>query len=204
MLLDIYNPKEKKIKKIKFFPLMKYIIFFSVFLIIFLTYEFADTPNKIESFDENFFVGKYEKSKNILRIENATFVGKDKQKQPYTLTAKLAVKESSKENLFMLHFLKADITMEKNNWLILKTNKAIFNTETKILFSNNNVEAFYDDGTSFTSPSMNYNFNNGILNSEEGVVMIGKWGRIKSGQFSYNPIKDVLTFSNEPKMYIYK
>ena len=204
MLLDIYNPKEKKIKKIKFFPLMKYIIFFSVFLIIFLTYEFADTPNKIESFDENFFVGKYEKSKNILRIENATFVGKDKQKQPYTLTAKLAVKESSKENLFMLHFLKADITMEKNNWLILKTNKAIFNTETKILFSNNNVEAFYDDGTSFTSPSMNYNFNNGILNSEEGVVMIGKWGRIKSGQFSYNPIKDVLTFSNDPKMYIYK
>ena len=204
MLLDIYNPKEKKIKKIKFFPLMKYIIFFSVFLIIFLTYEFADTPNKIEPFDENFFVGKYEKSKNILRIENATFVGKDKQKQPYTLTAKLAVKESSKENLFMLHFLKADITMEKNNWLILKTNKAIFNTETKILFSNNNVEAFYDDGTSFTSPSMNYNFNNGILNSEEGVVMIGKWGRIKSGQFSYNPIKDVLTFSNEPKMYIYK
>ena len=204
MLLDIYKPKEKKIKKKKVFPLIKYIIFLSALLIIFLTYQFADTSKKIESFDEDFFVGKYEKSKNILRIENATFVGKDKQKQPYTLTAKLAVKESSKENLFMLHFLKADITMEKNNWLILKTNKAIFNTETKILFSNNNVEAFYDDGTSFTSPSMNYNFNNGILNSEEGVVMIGKWGRIKSGQFSYNPIKDVLTFSNEPKMYIYK
>ena len=146
----------------------------------------------------------YEKSKNILRIENATFVGKDKQKQAYTLTAKLAVKESSKENLFMLHVLKADITMKKNNWLILKTNQAIFNTDTKILFSKNNVEAFYDDGTSLISPSVNYNFNNGILNSEEGVVMFGKWGRIRAGQFSYNPIKDILTFSNDPKMYIYK
>ena len=111
MLLDIYKPKEKKIKKKKVFPLIKYIIFLSALLIIFLTYQFADTSKKIESFDEDFFVGKYEKSKNILRIENATFVGKDKQKQPYTLTAKLAIKESSKENLFMLYSLKADIGM---------------------------------------------------------------------------------------------
>ena len=202
MFLESYKPRHSKIKKKKLFGLIKYVIFISVLLILVLVFAISEPKDNKKTLDKEFFIGNYEKSKNILRIENATFVGKDKKRRPYTITAKLAIKESSKKNTFMLESLKADISLKENNWLILKTKKAFFDINSKVLSSNQSVEAFYDDGTSFISPSLSYNLNNGIIYGNEGIEMLGKWGNIKSDYFSYSTDDEVLVFDENPVMLI--
>ncbi len=202
MFLESYKPRQSKIKKKKLLGLIKYIIFISVFLIIILIYAISEPKDNKKNLNKEFFIGNYEKSKNILKIENATFVGKDKKRRTYTITAKLAIKESSKKNTFMLESLKADISLKEKNWLILKTKMAFFDINLKVLSSNQNVEAFYDDGTSFISPSLSYNLNNGIIYGNEGIEMLGKWGNIKSDYFSYSTDDEVLVFDKNPVMLI--
>ena len=202
MFLESYKPRHSRIKKKKLLGLIKYVIFISVLLIIVLIYVISEPKDNKNNLDKEFFIGNYEKSKNILKIENATFVGKDKKKRPYTITAKLAIKESSKKNTFMLESLKADISLKEKNWLILKTKMAFFDINLKVLSSNQNVEAFYDDGTSFISPSLSYNLNNGIIYGNEGIEMLGKWGNIKSDYFSYSTDDEVLVFDKNPVMLI--
>ena len=126
MFLESYKPRYEKVKTRKIISLLKYAIFLTVLVLILLVYIFSNPKKNKTSFQEEFFIGSYEKSNNIVKIENATFVGKDKKKRPYTLTAELAVKESSQKNFFKLNFLKADVALSKSSWLILKTDKAIF------------------------------------------------------------------------------
>ena len=84
----------------------------------------------------------------------------------------------------------------------METEIAFFDINLKVLSSNQNVEAFYDDGTSFISPSLSYNLNNGIVYGQEGIEMSGKWGNIKSGYFSYSTNDEVLVFDKNPVMLI--
>ena len=202
MFLDSYKPRYSKIKKKKILGLAKYLIFIGVFLMILLIFAISEPKDNKNSLEKEFFFGNYEKSKNILKIENATFFGKDKNKRPYTITAKLAIKESSKKNTLILESLKADISLKEKNWLIMETEIAFFDINLKVLSSNRNVEAFYDDGTSFISPSLSYNLNNGIVYGQEGIEMSGKWGNIKSGYFSYSTNDEVLVFDKNPVMLI--
>ena len=49
---------------------------------------------------------------------------------------------------------------------------------------------------------MRYNFDTGIAKSEEGIVMFGKWGNIKSNKFSFNSIKDIYRFEDKAIMSV--
>ena len=202
MFLNSYKARHKKVKTYRQISFIKYVILLGVLFVVITVYLSSEIKEKKSTFQEDFYIDSYEESNNILKIENATFVGKDKKQQPYTLTAELATKESYRKNLFLLHALKADISLENENWLILKTDKAIYDMNDKILFSENYVEAYYDDGTNFISPSLSYDFNNGIITGKEGIVMSGKWGKIKSGIFSYDPKKEILIFTQNPVMFI--
>lgn len=202
MFLENYKPRHQKVINNKILGYLKYILILVFLITIFIIFIYSRPVKNESSYQEDFFIGTYEKSKNIVKIENATFVGKDNKKQPYTITAELAIKESSKKNLFTLKFLEADISLNEDDWFILKTKRAIFDISKKTLYSNNEVEAFYDDGTSFLSSILSYNFNNGILSGKEGVVMSGKWGKIISKNFTYNSNKNILTFEENPIMLI--
>ena len=49
---------------------------------------------------------------------------------------------------------------------------------------------------------MEYNFDTGIAESEEGIVMFGKWGNINAEKFSFNSIKDIYRFEGKAVMVI--
>ena len=49
---------------------------------------------------------------------------------------------------------------------------------------------------------MEYNFDTGMAKSEEGIVMFGKWGNIKSDKFSFNSIEDIYKFYGKAVMII--
>ena len=101
-----------------------------------------------------------------------------------------------------MYKVKADITLNNKNWLFLSTDKAIFEINKKTLHTYDKIQGYFDDGSSFYSPSMEYNFDTGIAKSEEGIVMFGKWGNIKSDKFSFNSLKDVYRFQDKAVMTV--
>ena len=102
-----------------------------------------------------------------------------------------------------MYNVQADIFVSNKNWFFLNTEKAVFLVNEKTLFSNTTVKGFYDDGSSFQTSGIEYNFNTGIATSEEGIVMFGKWGNIKSNNFSFNTFKDTYNFDGNTIMNIY-
>ena len=118
------------------------------------------------------------------------------------MTAKKAIKETRNIDKVILYNVQADIFLSDKNWFFLNTEKAIFRVNEKTLFTDNIVKGFYDDGSSFSAHSIEYNFNTGIAKSEEGIVMFGKWGNIKANKFSFNSFKDMYRFDGKAVMTV--
>ena len=129
-------------------------------------------------------------------------MGYNNQGNPYLLTAKQAIKETKNVDIIILQNVQADIFLSDKNWFFLNTEKAVFRINKKILFTDNIVKGFYDDGSSFSTPSIEYDFKSGIAKSEEGIVMFGKWGNIKSDKFSFNSLEDIYKFYGKAVMIV--
>ncbi len=168
--------------------------------IVIMLFVLLNNKNSIRknSSSNNIFDGNYEQLENLVKIEKAKLVGIDKQNRPYTITAEKAVNESNKRNIFYLYNVSADINRKNGNWLLINTKKAHYDVETKVLMSNEDVDIFYDDGSSISSSNMKYNFKSGLLTCNDGIVMFGKWGTLTSGNFVYNSSKEIFEFSNNP------
>ena len=197
-----YIPRSKKInhrfnnKITKLFILTLLLI--SVIVLIF----FTNSDNNSLVLDNQVFEGKYKKNKNYIKVEELKFKGYNNIGNPYSLTAKEAVKEIKNIDKVILHNVEADIFINEKNWFFLNTDQAIFLINNKTLFSEGVVKGFYDDGSSFSSPSIEFNFNSGIAQSKEGIVMFGKWGSIKADKFSFNSFKDIYRFDGKAVMII--
>ena len=164
---------------------------------------FTNTRNNNLVLDDQVFEGEYNRDKNFIKIDKLKFTGYNSLGNPYLLTAKRAVKEMKNIDKIVLYNVQADIFVSNKNWFFLNTEKAVFLVNEKTLFSNTTVKGFYDDGSSFQTSGIEYNFNTGIATSEEGIVMFGKWGNIKSNNFSFNTFKDTYNFDGNTIMNIY-
>ena len=122
----------------------------------------------------------------------------------YTLYLGIKLHFYSKDYNFVRYNgkVKADINLSDKSWFFLETEKASYRIKEKTLYANNEVIGFYDDGSSFTTPSLEYNFKSGIAESEEGIVMFGKWGIIEADKFSFNSIKDIYKFDDRALMIV--
>ena len=163
---------------------------------------FSSSKKNSFTLNDQVFEGEYENNKKFIKINKLRLVGYNQAGTPYQLTADSAVKETKSIDEIILYNVKADISLNSNNWLFFNTEKAIFEISKKTLYSTNKIQGFYDDGSSFFSPSMKYNFDTGIAKSEEGIVMFGKWGNIKSNKFSFNSIKDIYRFEDKAVMIV--
>ncbi len=192
--IKIASPSNNKIIKL----LILTILLISVFILVF----FTNSHNNILTLDDEVFKGEYQNNKKFIKIDNLKFTGYNNKGNPYLLTAKQAVKETKTIDKVMLYNVKADIFLSSKNWFFLNTEKAIFKINEKTLFTNNIVKGYYDDGSSFSTPSIEYDFNSGIAKSEEGIVMFGKWGNIKASKFSFNSFKDTYRFDGKAVMTV--
>ena len=172
-------------------------------LVIILIF-FTNSSNNNLVLDNQVFQGEYKKNQNFIKIDQLKFNGYNNIGNPYLLTASKAVKEIKNKDKIVLYNVKADIFINDKNWFFLNTSKAVFLINDNILFSNEKVKGFYDDGSSFTAPSIEYNFNTGIAKSKEGIVMYGKWGNIKADIFSFNSFEDKYRFKGKTVMIINK
>ena len=163
---------------------------------------FSNSKKNTFTLNEQVFEGEYENNKKFIKINKLKLVGYNQAGTPYQLTADSATKETKSIDEIILYNVKADISLNNNDWLFFNTEKAIFEISKKTLYTTNKIQGFYDDGSSFFSPSMEYNFDTGIAQSKEGIVMLGKWGNITAERFSFNSIKDIYRFEGNAVMVI--
>ena len=163
---------------------------------------FSNSKKNTFTLNDQVFEGEYDNNKGFIRVNNLKLIGYNNNGIPYQLTAESAIKKTKSIDKIILYKVKADISLNNKNWLFLNTEQAIYQISKKILYTNYKIQGFYDDGSSFSSKSMEYDFDTGLAKSEEGIVMFGKWGNIKSKRFSFNTIKDIYKFDGEAVMIV--
>lgn len=197
-----YIPRSKIITKPAGSKIIKLFIIAFISILVIILILFTNSSNNNLVLDNQVFKGEYKKNQNFIKIDQLKFNGYNNVGNPYLLTAKKAVKEMKNIDKIVLYNVQADIFLNNKNWFFLNTNKAVFLVNDKILFSNEKVKGFYDDGSSFSTPSIEYNFHSGIAKSKEGIVMYGKWGNIKADNFSFNSFEDRYRFNGKTVMTI--
>ena len=200
--LKNYTPRSLKIRTSSGLKVIKLIILILLITIIFIMIFFSNTKKNTFTLNDQVFEGEYKENKNFIKINKLKLMGYNKEGVPYQLTADSAIKETKNIDNVLLYKVKADIFLKSKNWLFLNTENAIFEINSKTLHANKKVQGFYDDGSSFSAPSMKYNFDTGIVQSKEGIVMLGKWGNITADRFSFNSIRDIYRFEGKAVMVI--
>ena len=197
-----YTPKSLTIRISSGLKVIKLIILTLLITVILIMIFFSNSKKNTFTLNDQVFEGEYEDNKNFIKINKLKLMGYNKEGTPYQLTADSAIKETKSLDEVFLYKVKADIFLKNKDWLFLNTEKAIFKINSKTLHADEKVQGFYDDGSSFSSPSMEYNFETGIAKSKEGIVMFGKWGNITADRFSFNIIKDVYRFEGKAVLVI--
>ncbi|MEC8100025.1 MAG: LPS export ABC transporter periplasmic protein LptC [Pseudomonadota bacterium] len=200
--MKYYTPKSIKVNTPSSKGSIKLIILFLLSLIILVLVLFNDTKKNSFKLDDQVFEGEYDHSRNFIKVHELKFLGYNNKGKPYLITANKAIKENKDTDKVILHRVKADILMGNQNWFYINTEKAVFRIKDKVLFTDYEVNGFYDDGSGFTTPSIQYDFISGIAKSEEGIVMFGKWGNIKSEKFAFNSYEDAYKFDGKAKMIL--
>ena len=196
-----YTPKSLKLSQPNSNKLIKLLLLIILFLLVLILTLFTDTRKENFRLNDEVFEENYTKNKRFIKIDKLKFIGYNNDGKPFLLTANQAIKETRDEDKVILYKVKADINLSDKSWF-LETEKATYRIKEKTLYANNEVIGFYDDGSSFTTPSLEYNFKSGIAESEEGIVMFGKWGIIEADKFSFNSIKDIYKFDDRALMIV--
>ena len=200
MFIKSYIPRSVKIKSKNNFQLIKFGLIF--FFIVTIIITFSVSLNNRVSFDESILGSTYSKNKNIVKIQNAKLIGNDESNRPYVISAESSFKNDSNENIIFLHLVEADISLDNNSWLLMRTDLATYNINEKVVKSEKKTSLFYDNGTSLESSKLNYNVYSGIAYGYDGVKMFGKWGIIISGSFSLDLNNEKIKFFNKPRLTI--
>ena len=200
MFLKNYLPRSEKNEAKRSLRYLKFALMFLFFCTILITFIFSiEDKNKM-------VLNKNDKKNNFnhntLNLENARLIGNDRNNKPYVITAKSSFKNSLDENVIHLNSVEADMTLNSNNWMLINTNHAIFNTFEKTIEAKEKVFIFYDDGTKLESIGLNYNITNGIGFSDNGVKMFGKWGIIEASSFSFDTGDHMIKFYNKTKLIL--
>ena len=197
-----YTPRSLKLSQPNSNKLIKLLLLIILFLLVLILTLFTDTRKENFRLNDEVFEENYTKNKRFIKIDKLKFIGYNNDGKPFLLTANQAIKETRDEDKVILYKVKADINLSDKSWFFLETEKATYRIKEKTLYANNEVIGFYDDGSSFTTPSLEHNFKSGIAESEEGIVMFGKWGIIEADKFSFNSIKDIYKFDDRALMIV--
>ena len=200
--IDNYLPRSLSIKKTNNFQLIKFGLIFFFITTVVITLSFSLSESSKMEFNENLDISEFNNKKNIVKINDATLIGNDKNKRPYVITSKTSYKSNTDENVIQLYSVKADITLKDESWFFLSTDHAYYNILEKKLVSKEKVAMFYDNGTTLESNHLEYNIDTGIAKGFSGVKMYGNWGNIISGSFSLDLNNNTVRFLEKPRLII--
>lgn len=118
-----------------------------------------------------------------LHMVNPRYQGIDKRGEPFTVTARSAVKHKPTSDVIELETPQADITVNKGNWVTLKAEFGAYREQDQQLDLIGSVNLYHDDGYEFRTISAHLNMTNNSAEGDDPVHGQGPFGEITSQGF---------------------
>ena len=128
---------------------------------------------------------------------------KNKSNEPITIEALRAKKDVKDSNLIILEFPKGNYKISNKKDIYFYSVKGILDSNKSIFKLIESVKIESSDGMKLTTNNIVYNIKNNIVNGEDKVILIGKWGILKGKGFSYNVENSILHLRGKPKLTLY-
>ena len=158
---------------------------------------------QVQVIDKRFSIGLSNvklSARENLNMVNARFVGADKKKQPFSITADIARNLLPGETQIELEMPKADITVGDGAWLVLTANTGVYNQKEKLLNLEGGVNLFHDSGYEFKTKSTDIDLNKGIALSNSPVKGQGPFGQLEAEGLRINEKVDRIYFTGKSKL----
>ena len=193
------NDGNNIIKRNVYKPFLKIVLLLLIMCTVILVYKWGNKIPDVEILNIN-------KEQSIYQPDtllSPKLLLKNKSNEPIIIEALQAKKDVEDSNIVILEFPKGNyrISNKKNIYFysvkgILDSNKSIF----KLIES---VKIESSDGINLTTNNIIYNIKNDIVNGEDKVIVIGKWGILKGKGFSYNLKKSIIHLRGNPRLTLY-
>lgn len=134
---------------------------------------------------------------------NARFVGSDKKRQPFSITADLAKNLLLGNSKIELEMPKADISAKDGTWMVLTANTGIYNQSGKTLSLDGSVNLFHDSGYEFNTTSADIDLDGGIAKSTVPVKGQGPFGQLVAEGFRIENKGKNIYFSGKVKLLLH-
>jgi lipopolysaccharide export system protein LptC len=134
---------------------------------------------------------------------NPRFIGTDSAKQPYTVTAEVAMHTAAGGDVIFLIMPKADITLDGGDWLMVSAEQGLYDRGREKLELIGSVSMFTDTGFEVHTERVTFDLRRGTAASDEPVRSQGPWGLLESVGFRYLPEGKVFHFRGRPRLKLY-
>ncbi len=134
---------------------------------------------------------------------NPRYLGSDKSKQTYSITADLAKNLLSGDAAIELEMPKADIALEDGTWLVLTAESGVYGRNQGKLDLVGAVNLFHDSGYEFRTAKASVDLKKGIAVSTMPVEGQGPFGTLKAQGFRLEKNSKVIYFTGKSSLTLY-
>lgn len=132
-------------------------------------------------------------SKN--ELINPRFESIDQNDQPFTITAKRALRGETDDTLIILTEPAGDIALKSGRWVAIKANEGAYNESKQRLLLRDKVTLFDDQGYTLTTAELNIDLQAETILSDTPVYAKGPAGAITAKGLYNNNQSGVLSFT---------
>ncbi len=134
---------------------------------------------------------------------NPRFVGTDKKKQIYTVTADLAKNLNEESPTIELEMPKADITLDDGTWVVVTADNGHIDRADETLELTNDVTVYHDKGYELLTSRAFVYLKDRVIFGDEPVRAQGSFGTINSEGFEVVDMGEVVFFTGRAKVVLY-
>lgn len=134
---------------------------------------------------------------------NPRFLGADKDRQTFAITADIAKNLLNGEKSVELEMPKADISLDDGSWLVITAKNGIYVRQNETLTLKEQVNLFHDSGYEFRTESANIELTTGIASGSSPIEGQGPFGRLQAEGFRLVDKGKTIFFTGKSKLTIY-
>ena len=134
---------------------------------------------------------------------NPRFLGADKERQTFSITADIAKNLLNAEESVELEMPKADISLDDGSWLVVTAKNGIYVRQSETLTLNEQVNLFHDSGYEFRTESADIELTSGTASGSVPIEGQGPFGKLQAEGFRLVDKGKTIYFTGKSKLTIY-
>ena len=193
------NDGNNIIKRNVYKPILKIVLLLLIMCTVILVYKWGNKIPDVEILNIN-------KEQSIYQPDtllSPKLLIKNKSNEPITIEALRAKKDVEDSNIIILESPKGNYKASNKKNIYFYSVKGILDSNKSIFKLIESVKIESQDGINLTTNNIIYNIKNDMVNGEDKVIVIGKWGILKGKGFSYNLKKSIIHLRGNPRLTLY-